>query len=424
MTGFPIPPNEPERLKELQRLRPEKWGGSAALNQICVIAARLLETPISLVSIVDEKEQVFAGKTGLDADRVSRDVAFCAHTIMTPKPFVVENAELDPRFSGNPLVAGEGGVKSYLAVPLETSPGIRIGALCAVDRKPRGFSKSDVETLIGLGQIAVSIIDSHRMTLEMDDQLANAIALQNEMLPSAERLAHIEAHCPLDVSSYYKARDKIGGDIWGIEVTGPQRCMIYAADFTGHGVAAALNTARFHSFIHMMRQRTQKPGSLLWKLNKRLHEVLPTNQFATMFCATLDFKAQSIEYASAGAPPQLYRRSSNAPFEILSQPSLPLGVLRDTAYESQTAPFLHGGTLALYTDGLIETPKPPHSAFTVESLKDFLDNAPQWQTSSDLRRAVISHLFAKPAAMPDDDVTLIVAKNTGGAVELIADFEI
>ncbi len=424
MTGFPIPPNEPERLKELQRLRPKEWGGSAALNQICVIAARLLETPISLVTLVDEKETLFAGKRGLDADRAPREVAFCTHTIMTPKPFVVENAEHDPRFSGNPLVKGEGGIKSYLAVPLETSPGIRIGALCAVDRKPRGFKSSDVETLMGLGQIAVSIINSHRMTLEMDDQLTNAIALQNEMLPSAERLSQIQAHCPLDVSSYYKARDKIGGDIWGIEATGPQRCMIYAADFTGHGVAAALNAARFHSFVHMMWQRTGKPGSLLWKLNKRLHEVLPTNQFATMFCATLDFKAQSIEYASAGAPPQLYRRSSDHPFEMLYQPGLPLGILRNTAYESKTAPFLHGGTLALYTDGLIETPKPPHSIFTAESLRDFLNGAPPWETSSDLCKAVVNRLFSKPAAMPDDDVTLVVAKNTGGAVELIADYEI
>jgi sigma-B regulation protein RsbU (phosphoserine phosphatase) len=155
-----------------------------------------------------------------------------------------------------------------------------------------------------------------------------------------------------------------------------------------------------------------------------LHEVLPANQFATMFCATLDFNAQNIEYASAGAPPQLYRRSLNDPFEILSQPSLPLGILRDSVYESQTVPFLHGGTLALYTDGLIETPRPPHSVFTAESLKDFLNSLPRWESSSDLCEAVVGQLFARPAAMPDDDLTLIVAENTGGAVELIDDYEI
>ncbi len=378
-------------------MRPKEWGASAGLNHICAIAAQLLQTPISHVSLVDENEQLYVGKTGLDADRTPREVAFCAHTIMTPKPFVVENADGDPRFCGNPLVTGDPGIKSYVAIPLETSPGIRIGALCAVDRKPRGFSRSDVETLLGLSRIAVSIINSHRMTLELDDQLTAAIALQSEMLPSAERLAQVQAHCPLDVASYYKARDRIGGDIWGIEVTGPQRCMIYVADFTGHGVAAALNTARFHSFVHMMWQRTDKPGVLLWKLNKRLHEVLPSNQFATMFCATLDFQAQSIEYASAGAPPQLYRKSSDSPFEILSQPSLPLGILRDTVYESRTVPFLHGGALALYTDGLIETPRPPHSIFTGDSLKDFLNTLPHWKTSSDICQTVVDRLFSKPA---------------------------
>jgi len=143
MTSFPIPSNERERLKELRRLRFDEWGASAALSELCAIAAKLLGTSISHVSLVDENEQIFGGQVGLDVDRTAREVAFCAHTIMTSKPFVVENADSDPRFSLNPLVTDKPGIKSYLGIPLETSPGIRIGALCAVDRKPRSFSEND-----------------------------------------------------------------------------------------------------------------------------------------------------------------------------------------------------------------------------------------------------------------------------------------
>ena len=92
------------------------------------------------------------------------------------------------------------------------------------------------------------------VTSEMEHQLAAAIALQSDMLPSSEQLAEIQGRCPLDLSSYYKPRDGVGGDIWGTEVISPQRIMIYIADFTGHGVSAALNTARFHSFVHMELQ--------------------------------------------------------------------------------------------------------------------------------------------------------------------------
>ena len=138
--------------------------------------------------------------------------------------------------------------------------------------------------------------------LDLDDQLTDAVALQEKMLPGKTQIEHIQAACPLEVASYYIARDGIGGDIWGIEATAPQRVLLYVADFTGHGLAAALNTARFHSFVHIASQRTDKPASMLRRLNECLHEVLPVEQFATMFCATLDFRAQTMEYASAGAP--------------------------------------------------------------------------------------------------------------------------
>jgi len=279
-------------------------------------------------------------------------------------------------------------------------------------------------TLIALGQIAVSILNSHSMSLELDEQLAGAIALQNDMLPSEARIAQIQAHCPLDLSSYCNQRDGIGGDIWGIEVTGPQRVMIYIADFTGHGVAAALNAARFHSFVHMIWQRTGRPEPLLRKLNQRLCEVLPTGQFATMFCATIDFVMETMEYASAGAPPQLYRASSQHPFEVISQSSLPLGILRDFPYESKAIPFHAGGALILYTDGLVETPKPPKSILTADRLREFLDKADQNKDADQLCQSLVGRLFAEPKTKAFDDVTLVIAKHTGSVRESIIDYEV
>ncbi len=424
MTGFPIPSNEHERLKELRKLRFEEWGASTALSQLCTVAAKLLGTSISAVSLVGEDEQLYAGQFGLDVDRTAREVAFCAHTIMTSMPLVVENADNDQRFCLNPIVTAEPGLKSYLGIPLETAPGMRIGALCAVDRKPRSFSANDIRTLIGLSQIVVSIINSHRMSLELDEQLTSAIALQNDMLPSAARVAQIQAHCPLDLASYYKQRDGIGGDIWGIEVTGPQRIMMYVVDFTGHGVAAALNAARFHSFAHMLWQRTGRPDFLLRKLNQRLHEVLPTGQFATMFCATIDFAIQKIEYASAGSPPQLYRASPRHPFEVLSQSSLPLGIIRDAAYESKAIPFFKGGSLILFTDGLVETPRPPKSILTTDCLREFLSKAEPNKNADQLCHSVIGHLFSEPATKALDDITLVIAKHTGSVREPVIDYEV
>ena len=194
--------------------------------------------------------------------------------------------------------------------------------------------------------------------------------------------------------------------------------MIYLADFTGHGVAAALNAARLHSFVHMMWQRTGRPAPLLRKLNQRLNEVLPTGQFATMFCATIDFAMQKIEYASAGAPQQLYRTSSEHPFEVISQSSLPLGILRDVAYESKARPFFE------YGDGLVETPKPPKSILTPDHLKDLLNNNEQNKDAHQICQSVVGHLFSKQTIKATDDITLLIAKHRGGVPEPVIDYEV
>jgi GAF domain-containing protein len=129
MVAFPIPSNENERLKELQRLRFHEWGGSDALDKLCSVTARLLGTPISHVSLLDEDKQLFAGKIGLDVESTPREIAFCAHTIMTSAPFVVEDAEHDPRFCQNPLVTESPKIRAYLGIPLAVliHPGEEIG---------------------------------------------------------------------------------------------------------------------------------------------------------------------------------------------------------------------------------------------------------------------------------------------------------
>jgi sigma-B regulation protein RsbU (phosphoserine phosphatase) len=259
--------------------------------------------------------------------------------------------------------------------------------------------------------------------LPPDYKLRSEFALHTGMLPSEERIDQIQAHSPLDVSSYHRTPDGIGGDLWGIEAVGPQRIMMYVADFVGHGVAAARNAARLHSFLHLDRRKMDKPASLLRRLNERLHEVLHVDQFATMFCATLDLKTQTIEYASAGAPPQLHRESADGQFNILSQPSLPLGIAAHADYASETVPFKAGGALVLYSDGVIETPKPPRSRLTTESLRGFLGKTKQ-VSSFELCQSVARKLFPGPEMDPHDDITLAVCQHTGRNFRDVVDYEI
>ena len=97
-----IPSNEAERLENLNSYNildtlPEK-----EFDAITKIASGICNTPIALVSIIDEDRQWFKSNHGLNSKQTSRDVSFCAHGILKPDElFIVNDASKDERFSKN-----------------------------------------------------------------------------------------------------------------------------------------------------------------------------------------------------------------------------------------------------------------------------------------------------------------------------------
>jgi phosphoserine phosphatase RsbU/P len=261
-----------------------------------------------------------------------------------------------------------------------------------------------VRILLERGRLIERLSEFQR---RMADELRQAAAIQEALLPSEAVLERLKAVCPMDVAGHYEASDELGGDIWGIELVGDQRVMIFNADFAGHGLTAALNTMRLHSFVNGGPEKSRSPAMLLTQLNQFLCDVLPLGQYATMFCAVMDFRACSLEYATAAAPPQLLRSAADRPFEIVQEPGFPLGVTREATYENFTAPFAPGGTLLLFSDALIETPSHPDEAFTENSLRDFVEAIAPASGPHELRDGVLREFFSRISKKPADDLTLV-----------------
>jgi len=143
----PADSRETARLAALHRLKLLDTPDSQTFDGVTRLTAAALNVPIVLVSLVDEKRQWFKSRVGLDATETPRAISFCAHAVTDRSPLVVPDATLDPRFAGNPMVTGAPHVRAYAGIPLYTSAGHAIGALCAIDRKPRQFTAADMNTL-------------------------------------------------------------------------------------------------------------------------------------------------------------------------------------------------------------------------------------------------------------------------------------
>ena len=161
-------PHEEQRLAALARY--EAAGAtrpSHSLDSVVRLAASLLNVPIALVTLVGKDGQSFVAKVGLEAEGTSREVSFCAHTIAGDGVFTVADACKDPRFSDNPLVQGEPGIRFYAGAPLVTSLGQPLGALCIIDRVARPpLTSAEKVLLADLTALAASYMDQRLMEAE------------------------------------------------------------------------------------------------------------------------------------------------------------------------------------------------------------------------------------------------------------------
>lgn len=112
------------------------------------LAASICQTPIALISLVDEKRQWFKSARGITLQETSRDLSFCAHAILTPdQPFIVADARLDERFESNDLVTGDPHLVFYAGAPLVDEEGNALGSLCVIDRQTRELTADQLSSL-------------------------------------------------------------------------------------------------------------------------------------------------------------------------------------------------------------------------------------------------------------------------------------
>ena len=106
-------------------------------DDLTTIAAEICGTPISLISLLDDKRQWFKSHHGLDAIETPKEYSFCGHVINQDDLFVVSDARLDERFHDNPLVTGYPYVVFYAGVPLVGDNNLPLGTLCIIDHNPQ-----------------------------------------------------------------------------------------------------------------------------------------------------------------------------------------------------------------------------------------------------------------------------------------------
>ena len=140
MKAAPIPADDAERVADLRALTLLDTKREERVDHSTELAADVFGVKMCFVNLVDANRQWFKSTCGLQGvDETSRELGFCSHAIFEPDVMVVPDATKDGRFSDNPFVTGDFGLRFYAGTVLRGPAGKPVGTLCLVDTETREF---------------------------------------------------------------------------------------------------------------------------------------------------------------------------------------------------------------------------------------------------------------------------------------------
>ena len=161
MIQAPIPQDELERIAVVHRMAILDTEPEERFDSITREAIKLLNVPISTITILDSDREWFKSCQGLSDKEGDRAISFCGHALLAKDMFIVEDTLKDARFRDNPMVVNAPYIRFYAGIALlDWKTGQPVGVFCVKDTKPRNLSIGEIGTLSELAERAESEINA------------------------------------------------------------------------------------------------------------------------------------------------------------------------------------------------------------------------------------------------------------------------
>ncbi len=265
-----------------------------------------------------------------------------------PVPAYFETrAELERLYPGRRET--QDGMAAWAYLPLVTSRRL-IGTCVLAFAEPHHFDLEERAVLTSLGGLIAQALDRARL---YDTKLGLAQGLQESLLPRA--LPDVPG---LEVSARYLPCTEgmdIGGDFYDLIRVGPDDVAVVIGDVQGHNVNAAALMGQVRTAVRAFAAADADPSTVLSRTN-RLVADLDTALLASCAYLRVDLARREAWLADAGHPVPLRYGPDGRAGALEPLIGLVLNVDPAADYPQIRVDLSIGTTLALYTDGLIDTP--------------------------------------------------------------------
>lgn len=335
----------------------------------------------AFIMLIDEKGEKLipkAVKRRRDSDNAELTVSrTILHEVMTRRHSVLSrDAMEDQRFKAGHSVANFG-IRAMMAAPLvwraETLGIVYLDSLALAT-----FSQADLELLTGIASQSAAALGNARLHTELlkrqrlEQDLHLAERIQQSFLP--RRIPKVEGY---SFCARYDPAYEVGGDFYDFVRLQDDRLGIVVGDVSGKGISAALYMARLTRDLRYLAVAHSDPAQVLKTMNRAVIESGQDDIFVTLIYTVLDAAKRQLVIANAGHMPAVVRRRAENDLIVLDRISgLPLGVLPEPEYTSETYELSPGDSVMLFTDGLVEAMDPSQHMYGMERMQRALARGP------------------------------------------------
>jgi sigma-B regulation protein RsbU (phosphoserine phosphatase) len=244
--------------------------------------------------------------------------------------------------------------------------------------------------------------DAEQRALERDLELA-AVA-QRALLPPE----HVRAG-EWEVAYRYRPLGPVSGDYCDVSRTGASAGAVHfmLGDVSGKGIAASILMAHLQAVFRSLASADLPLADLAGRANRILCQGVVSSSFSTLLLGRLSADG-ALELCNAGhCPPLLIRQGA---ITRVDATGLPLGVFRDSQYQTRRFRMERGDSLLLYTDGLSEAVNAGGETYGGERIDAFARGL-NGHAAGRVLDACLDDLRAfQGGAAAQDDLTVMIAR--------------
>lgn len=216
-----------------------------------------------------------------------------------------------------------------------------------------------------------------------------------------------------ELEFYHKPATVVGGDFYYAHKIDENRVAFIIADVMGHGIVANYMVAMIKGTFKTLCYQYKTPGEIATSLNKILYDEFDKmGVFATTLISVFDTKENVLSVANAGHySPIIIDYQGEIVEDLNCKKGIPIGVLPDYEYYSNTFSIKDFSMVFMFTDGTLEIKNEQKEEFGIERLKLFVKN--NYYLSRD---KIIENLKKETETFTnndnyDDDILILMLKN-------------